>query len=590
MENIRNFCIIAHIDHGKSTLADRFLEITGTIPPQKMKEQVLDSMDLEREKGITIKMHPVRMEWKGYILNLIDTPGHVDFTYEVSRSLAAAEGAILLVDASQGVEAQTVSNLYLALEQGLEIIPVINKIDLPNADIEKTEKQIKELLGDTGEIYKVSAKKGWGVEEVLKAVIEKIPSPKGEIHRPLRALIFDAVFDEYKGVIPYIRIFDGKIRPGDKVYFKSTGEKYEVVEVGYFTPNMKKAEELKAGEVGYIVCGMRDIDKARVGDTIVSDLEVPALPGYREPKPFIFAGFYPILPADYEKLTKALQKLKLNDASLFFSPEYSPALGPGFRCGFLGLLHMEIVKERLKREFGLDLVITVPQVKYKVVLRNGEEREVKSPKDFPDIYLKVYEPFVRMEILTPKEFIGSLMKLCEERRGKQINFQFLDENTAILEYEIPLSEILFDFYDKLKSFSRGYASMDYEIIGYREADVVKLDILVMGQKVDALSVIVPRQKAYYVGREMTQKLRKLIPRQLFEVSIQAAIGKKVISKERIPPLRKDVTAKCYGGDITRKMKLLEKQKEGKKRMKKIGRVEVPPEAFAVLLSVEKKGG
>ncbi|MEO0238688.1 MAG: translation elongation factor 4 [candidate division WOR-3 bacterium] len=591
MKNIRNFSIIAHIDHGKSTLADRMLEYTHTIRPEKLQEQYLDSMDLEREKGITIKMHPVRMEMEldgeRYILNLIDTPGHVDFNYEVSRSLAACEGAILLVDASQGVEAQTITNFYLALAQNLEIIPVINKIDLPNAQIEKVEKQIYDL---TGEIpLRISAKLGWGIDELMREIVKRIPPPKGDPEGKTRALIFDAKYEDYRGVIVFVRVFDGVIKPGMKIMMKSSGKTYEVVEVGYLKPDMVKTSELKAGEVGYLTAAIREITEARVGDTIVDANypETPALPGYREPKPVVFAGIYPTVPSDYELLAKAINKLKLNDASLQFTPEYSPALGPGFRCGFLGMLHMEIFKERLKREFGVDIVITTPNVEYKVILEDGREMLVDNPADFPDVFEKALEPYAKVEIITPKEFLGAVQKLCISRRGTQTKFNFLDEDTVFFEFEMPLSEIIFDFHDKLKSITRGYASFDYEIIDYRESDVVRLDFLVAGDKIDALSLIVHKDNAYYVGRKIAEKLRKEIPRQLFEVTIQAAIGKRVIAKERIPPIRKDVTAKCYGGDITRKRKLLEKQKEGKKKLKKIGKVELPQEAFLNIVKVEE---
>lgn len=584
ISRIRNFSIIAHIDHGKSTLADRMLEITHTLRADEIKEQVLDSMDLEREKGITIKMHPVRMEYRGYVLNLIDTPGHVDFTYEVSRSLKAVEGAILLVDASQGIEAQTISNLYLALEQDLEIIPVINKIDLPNAEVERVEAQIKDLLGDV-EVLKISAKLGWGVEELLEKIIEKVPPPKTDGDR-LRALIFDAKFDNYLGVIPYIRVFDGEIRRGMKIRFKHTGLEYEVIDVGYFHPKgFRKTDVLRAGEIGYITANIRNIREARVGDTIVDARypDTPAVPGFREVKPMIFAGIYPINPSEYDLLEKALEKLSLNDASLTWIGESSPALGAGFRVGFLGLLHMEIVKERLKREYDMDIIITSPNVEYKVLLKNAEEKIVDNPKDFPDVYEKAFEPYALVKVITPSEFLGNVMQVLQNRRGIQKDFKYLDEKLVELEYEMPLAEIIFDLFDALKSVSRGYASMDYEIVGFRESDLVRVDIIVANERVDALSFVTVRDKAYPMAREMVQKLRKLIPRQLFEVKIQAAIGKRVIASERIPPLRKDVTAKCYGGDITRKRKLLERQKEGKKRMKMIGRVEVPQEAFLAVL-------
>ncbi len=593
--NIRNFSIIAHIDHGKSTLADRFLEITRTLRPEEISEQVLDSMDLERERGITIKMHPVRMEYtyrgETYILNLIDTPGHVDFSYEVSRSLAACEGALLLIDATQGVEAQTIANLYLALEQDLVILPVINKIDLPNADVDRVKQQIYDLLGPEEEVYLVSAKEGWGVEELLQAIIEKIPPPKGDPQKPLQALVFDAVFDEYRGAIPFVRIFEGTVKPGDRIRFKSTGLTYEVTEVGYFKPHRVPAPRLVAGEVGYIAAGIKDIRQARVGDTIVLARfpETPALPGYREPKPMVFAGFYPLLPSEFPELQKALDKLRLNDSAIVYQQEYSPALGPGFRVGFLGLLHMEIVRERLRREFGLEVIVTTPNVEYKVILRDGTERVVTSPKDFPDVFEKALEPYVLVQIITPQEYIGAVVELCQKKRGVQRTFQYLDPRTVLFEYEMPLREVIFDFYDRLKTVTRGYASMDYEFLEFRESDLVRLDIYVAGERVESLAQVVHREDAYRIGREITEKLRKMIPRHLFEVTIQAAIGKRVIAKQRIAPLRKDVTAKCYGGDVTRKRKLLEKQKEGKKRMKKVGRVDLPQEAFMVVLTKEPEG-
>lgn len=591
MKNIRNFSIIAHIDHGKSTLADRMLEFTKTVRPEKLQEQFLDSMELEREKGITIKMHPVRMELdlngNSYLLNLIDTPGHVDFNYEVSRSLAACEGALLLVDASQGVEAQTITNFYLALEQNLEIIPVINKIDLPNAQIEKVEKQIYELTGERA--LKISAKLGWGIDEVMQEIVRRIPPPTGNPNSHARALIFDAKYEDYRGVIVFVRIFDGSITPGMKIMMKSTGMVYEVVEIGYLKPEMTKATELKTGEVGYLTAAIREISEARVGDTIVDARapETPPLPGYREPKPVVFAGIYPTVPSDYDLLSKAIGKLKLNDASLQFTAEYSPALGPGFRCGFLGMLHMEIFKERLRREFDVDIVITTPNVEYRVILDDETEVIVDNPSEFPEIFKRALEPYARVEIITPKEYLGAVQKLSLSRRGIQTRFQFLDEDTVLFEFEMPLSEIIFDFHDRLKSISRGYASFDYEIIDYRESDVVRLDFLIAGERIDALSLVVHRDEAYYTGRKIAEKLRKEIPRQLFEVSIQAAIGKKIIAKERIAPIRKDVTAKCYGGDITRKRKLLEKQKEGKKKLKRIGKVELPQEAFLNIVKAEE---
>jgi GTP-binding protein LepA len=588
ISKIRNFCIIAHIDHGKSTLADRFLEITKTLREDEIKEQVLDSMDLEREKGITIKMHPVRMEYKGYILNLIDTPGHVDFNYEVSRSLKAVEGAILLVDASQGIEAQTISNLYLALEQNLTIIPVINKIDLPNAEVERVEKQIIDLIGNI-KVSKISAKYGWGVEELLDRIIEEIPSPKTNEDK-LKALVFDAIFDDYLGVIPYVRVFDGEIKPKMKILFKATGKEYEVIEVGYFHPKGRiKAQKLSAGEIGYISANIREIREAKVGDTIV-DAKYPqtiAIEGFREAKPMVYAGVYPINPSEFENLRKAIEKLALNDSALVYIPENSPALGPGFRMGFLGLLHLEIFKERIKREHNLDVVITLPNVEYKVILTDNSEILINNPKDFPDYYLKAFEPYVLVKVLTPSDYVGNIITLLQNRRGIQKNIFYIDQKLVEIEYEMPLSEIIFDLFDKVKSSSRGFASMDYEFIGFRESDLVRVDIYVANEKIDALSFVVNKQKSYEVSRSIVEKLRSLIPRQLFEVKIQASIGKRVIASERIPPIRKDVTAKCYGGDITRKRKLLERQKEGKKRMKMMGRVEVPAEIFLEVMKIEK---
>ncbi len=591
-ERIRNFCIIAHIDHGKSTLADRLLELTHTLHLKENEEQVLDAMDLEKEKGITIKMHPVRMEYtrdgETFVLNLIDTPGHVDFSYEVSRSLAAVEGAILLVDATQGVEAQTLSNLYHAINENLVIIPAINKIDLPNAEVERVHQQIVDLLGEE-EVHRVSAKTGEGVAQLLEAVIARIPPPEGDGNAPLQALIFDARYDEYVGVIPYIRVMQGVLRPGMTIQFASTGKRYEVNEVGVFRPGrLEKKEALYPGEIGYFTAAIREIRDARVGDTVL-DARRPAepIPGFREPKPMVYAGFYPMVPSDFPLLQKALEKLRLNDAALTFEGENSPALGLGFRVGFLGMLHMEIVKERLKREFGLDILVTSPNVTYRVRTRSGEVVEIHSPKDFPNDYREAHEPFVLMQIITPATYVGNVMELVHKRRGKQRNMTYVDARTVLLEYEMPLSEVIFDFFDKLKSLTRGYASMDYEMLDFRPSDLVRLDILLNGDPVEALAVVVHRDKAYYVGRELVSRLRQVVPRQLFEVKVQAAIGKKVIASERIPPLRKDVTAKCYGGDVTRKRKLLERQKEGKKRLKKIGKVELPQEAFTAILQVER---
>ena len=585
----RNFSIIAHIDHGKSTLADRFLEITGTMRPEEMTEQTLDSMDLERERGITIKMKAVRMEYAGHILNLIDTPGHVDFTYEVSRSLAAVEGAVLLVDASQGVEAQTVSNLYMALEADLEIIPVINKIDLPTADPARVAGQLKELMGP-GEVLGVSAKDGRGVRGLLDLIIKRIPPPKGSPDMPLRALIFDAVYDDYRGVIPYIRLFDGEMRPGMKIAFASTGKEYEVTDLGFFKPEMQRAEALRAGDVGYFVAAIRDISEARVGDTVIDarEPETEPLPGYREAKSMVYAGLYPVVPGDFPELSRALEKLKLQDASLSYIGEHSPAIGPGYRCGFLGMLHLDITTQRLAREFGLDIVITTPTVHYRVRTKRGDVVEIERPSDFPDDPAVAEEPYVRLQIVTPSEHLGAIMELTQSRRGEQKGFSFLDPGLAMLEYDLPLSEVIYDFFDKLKSVSRGYASMDYDLAGWRPSDLVRLDILVAGERVDAFSAVVHRDRAYRMGRAICEKLRAQIPRHLFEVVIQAAIGGKIIARERIVPLRKDVTAKCYGGDITRKRKLLEKQKEGKRRMKRVGKVDVPPEAFLEVLKAREQ--
>jgi GTP-binding protein LepA len=594
MKNIRNFSIIAHIDHGKSTLADRLLEFTGAVNLGGKMGQILDSMDLERERGITIKAHAVRLSYKAddgnsYILNLIDTPGHVDFSYEVSRSLACCEGSLLVVDATQGVEAQTVANAYLAIEHNHEIIPVINKIDLPQADPERVKKQIEEILGIEAEnAILASAKEGIGTKEILETVVKKIPHPKGDIQSPLRAMIFDSWFDNYLGVIILVRVFDGIVFPGMKIKLFATKKEYEVQRVGVLTPLPKDVERLSAGEVGFIIAGIKNISDTKIGDTVTDankSAEKP-LPGFREVKPMVFCGFYPTETHQYEELKNSLEKLRLNDSSFFFEPETSAALGFGFRCGFLGLLHMEIIKERLEREFNLSLISTAPTVRYKIVNTQGEEFLIDNPSKMPKIYERIEEPFMKVSIILPEAFVGDILKLCQEKRGIQKEFSYLTKERIILVYEMPLNEILWDFYDKLKSLSKGYASMDYEFIGYKPSELVKLDILINGEQVDALSTIVHKEKAYYKGRAIAQKLREVIPRQLFEVVIQAAIGGKIIARESIAPLRKNVLAKCYGGDVTRKRKLLEKQKEGKKRMKQIGRVEIPQEAFLSVLKVE----
>lgn len=592
--NIRNFSIIAHIDHGKSTLADRILEITGALSQREMTKQVLDSMDLEQERGITIKAHAVRLNYTAsdgtdYILNLIDTPGHVDFSYEVSRSLASCEGALLVVDASQGVEAQTLANTYLALEHDLEIVPVINKIDLPSAEPEKVREQIEEAVGiDCSDVIFTSAKEGTGVREVLEAIVRKVPPPAGSEDRPLKALIFDSWFDNYQGVIVLVRLFDGEVKKGSKILLMAVQKTYEVLEVGVFTPHKRAVDSLKAGEVGYIIAGIRNVAETKVGDTI-TDAENQAdepCPGYKDIKPMVFSGLYPTETNQYSELKDALEKLRLNDSSFSFEPESSSALGFGFRCGFLGLLHMEIIKERLEREFKLELVNTAPTVIYKVIKSPDETVYIDSPAKLPEKYESIEEPFVKVMIFVPQKYIGPMLELCQERRGVQKEFNYIGKDRIIVAYEIPLNEILWDFYDKLKSLSSGYASMDYEFVGYRESQLIKLDLLLNGEPVDALSMIVHRESAYGKGRQIAEKLRQVIPRQMFEVVIQAAIGSKIIARETIKAMRKNVLAKCYGGDITRKRKLLEKQKEGKKRMKQVGRVEVPQEAFLAVLKVK----
>jgi GTP-binding protein LepA len=590
---IRNFSIIAHVDHGKSTLADRILEFTGTVTERDMTEQFLDQMELERERGITIKAQAVRINYKSddgitYEFNLIDTPGHVDFSYEVSRSLQACEGALLVVDASQGVEAQTVAHAYLAADSGLELVPVINKIDLPAADPERVKKEIEEVIGISAEdAVLASAKEGIGTKDILEAIVKKIPPPRGDSKNPLKALIFDSWFDSYQGVVMLVRVFEGKIRLGMKIQLMSTGKSYEVKKLGIFSPRATEVGELSAGEVGFVTAAIKEISEAKVGDTITDALRPTDKPlsGFRVMKPMVFSGLYPIDPGEYDKLRDALEKLRLNDSSFIYEPETSLALGFGFRCGFLGLLHMEIVRERLEREFHLELISTAPTVIYRITDTKGEVSCVDNPSKLPSsekIEL-MEEPYVLVTIHTPSTYLGGIFDLCEKRRGTQKNIKYITQDRVIVEYELPLSEIMFDFFDKLKSVSRGYASMDYELIGYKESDLVKLDVLINGDPVDALSIIVHREKAYERGKELVEKLRKLIPRQLFEVALQAAIGNRVIARETVKPVRKDVTAKCYGGDVTRKRKLLEKQKEGKKRLKQIGKIEIPQEAFLAVL-------
>ena len=596
LERIRNFCIIAHIDHGKSTIADRLLEVTGTIDQRSMKNQVLDSLDLERERGITIKLVPVRMVYKArdgieYVLNLIDTPGHADFSYEVSRSLAACEGALLVVDAAQGVEAQTVANSYMAVDHNLEIVPVINKIDLPSARPEHTKKEIEEIIGlDASSAVLASAKEGTGVEDILENIVKLVPPPKGKKNVPLQALVFDSVYDNYRGVVCNIRVFNGIIRTGQSILFMATGKSYSVEEVGVFSPSYHAVDELGPGEVGYFSASIKNLSEAHVGDT-VTDMSDPSnnpLPGYKHPKPVVFCGFYPVERESYVQLREAMEKLQLNDSAIYFEPETSVALGFGFRCGFLGLLHMEIAKERLRREFGVELVATAPNVVYRIDVKDGSTLEAHRPSDFPEIgdIQAVYEPVIRLSIFTPSDYVGRIMQLCQEKRGNYVSMDYLSTERVRLVYDLPLAEFIMDFNDKLQSQTRGYASLDYEHKGFRQADLVRVDVLIQGEAADAFSFICHRDEAYRRGQAVTKKLKELIPRQLFEVPIQASVGKKVIVRQNIKALRKDVIAKCYGGDISRKRKLLEKQKEGKKKMKKIGKVAIPQEAFLAFLKVE----
>ena len=594
--HIRNFSIIAHIDHGKSTLADRLIEYTGTLSKREMEEQILDSMDLERERGITIKAQAVRSIYKArngeeYMLNFIDTPGHVDFTYEVSRALAACEGALLVIDATQGIEAQTLANVYLALDNDLEIIPVINKIDLPSADPEHVKREIEDVIGiDASDAVLCSAKTGIGIEDVLEAIVARVPAPQGDAEAPLKALVFDSKFDAYKGVVLYIRIMQGRLRKGMKIRMMATGAEFDVTEVGYFKPGIVNVDELEEGQVGFFAASIKNVKDARVGDT-VTDADNPAekaLPGYRKATPMVYCGLYPVENSDYDNLRDALEKLQLNDASLVFEPETSTALGFGFRCGFLGLLHMDVIKERLEREYNLSLITTAPNVIYEVFRTNGDVEMVDNPSLFPDptVIDHVEEPFVNATIIVPKDYVGAVMELSQEKRGEYDNMTYLDDTRVMIHYALPLSEIIFDYFDRLKSATRGYASLDYELSGYRYSDLVKVDILLNGEPVDALSAIVHKEFATVRARQLVEKLRSLIPRQMFEIPVQAAIGNKVIARENVRAMRKDVLAKCYGGDISRKRKLLEKQKEGKKRMKQVGSVELPQEAFMAILKMD----
>jgi len=593
---IRNFSIIAHIDHGKSTLADRLLQFTGALSDREMRDQFLDKMDLEREKGITIKLQPVRLNYRAtdgeeYIINLIDTPGHVDFSYEVSRSLAACEGALLVVDASQGIEAQTLANVYMAMDLNLEIVGAVNKIDLPGAEPDKVKQEIEDVIGlDRNDVIPISAKLGIGIEDVLEAIVKHVPAPQGDEEGPLQALIFDSYFDSYKGAISYFRVVSGQLKKGDFIRMMSSGKEYEVMELGVLSPYMQEVELLKAGEVGYMAAGIKNVSDTKVGDTITHAHRPAAepLPGYKVVKPMVYCGLYPLENNDYERLRDALDRLKLNDASLFYEPETSDALGFGFRCGFLGLLHLEIIKERLEREYDLSLLATAPSVIYKILLTDDTEVYVSNPTHWPSPQKihQVLEPFVKAAIMVPNEYVGAVMELCQDKRGVFINMEYLSTQRVMITYKLPLAEILYDFFDALKSRTRGYASLDYELSGYEPADLVKLDIMLNGDIVDALSMIVHNERAYFRARNVTDKLRRIIPRQMYEVVIQASIGTKIIARETVKAMRKDVLAKCYGGDITRKKKLLEKQKEGKKRMKQIGRVEVPKDAFLTVLQVD----
>ena len=596
MSDIRNFCIIAHIDHGKSTLADRLLQITGTITEREMQEQMLDDMDLERERGITIKSHAIKLNYvrpngEKYFFNLIDTPGHVDFAYEVSRALKACEGAILVVDATQGIEAQTISNLYQAIEQGLDIIPVLNKIDLPSSDPEGVGQQVVDLIGcKMVEILHVSGKTGEGVPELLEAIVERVPAPKEEVDKPLRALIFDSIFNTYRGSVAYVRVIEGVLRKGERFRFMANDMEYNAEDVGYLRMSYEPTQELRAGDVGYVIGSVKSLQDVRVGDTITHVKNGATVPiaGYQEAKPMVFSGIFPTQSEDFEDLRSALEKLQLNDASLTYEPETSKALGFGFRAGFLGLLHMEIVQERLDREFDIDIITTVPNVQYEVELEDKSKIRVDNPSQMPEVgeISTIYEPYIKANVITPAEYIGPIMKLCQERRGIYVNQMFMQNNRVEISYELPMAEVVFDFYDRLKSGTRGYASLDYEFIEYRPGQLVRLDILLNGDQVDALSSISHRDKAYYQGRKVCAKLKELIPRQQFEVAVQAAIGSRIIARDSVRALRKDVTAKCYGGDISRKRKLLEKQKEGKKRMKQVGAVEIPQEAFLAVLSMD----